>query len=451
MNYHKDTISAVSTPQGVGGLAVIRISGPKAVEIADSFFQAPKSLLQIPSRKAVFGKIYDNEQLIDEVIITVYRSPNSYTGEDLVEISCHGSIYITSRIMEMLLRKTRLANRGEFTQRAFLNDKMGLTKAEAIGDLIESKTQLAHLAAIEQYKGSLRKRIAKILTKITDLRTLLELEIDFAEQGLEQMDHTTFQKELSSSFSELSDLINSGKEGIILKEGLKVCLVGAPNVGKSSIFNALLQTERAIVTPHPGTTRDYLEEAISLNGYLIRIFDTAGLRQTEDQIEQAGIDFSLQIIRSADKILYISEEKENKAEYERLVQLFPHKNIIKVINKIDLLTEKQREEFHQKDFVLCSAITEDGLNELKQSLLKDIEISKDQLHSGILTNVRQIAAAQRSKDSLQKAIDSFSQKMGYEFTAFDLKEASSALEEIIGKITSEDILARIFENFCIGK
>ena len=451
MKYKGDTISAISTPIGIGGISVLRISGENSISIVEEIFQAPKKLSEINSHQVTFGRIFDNDQLIDEVLVTVFRTPHSYTGEDVVEISCHGSTFVTNQILEMLLRKTRLADPGEFTQRAFLNDCIGLTQAEAVGDILNAKTKFSHLAAMQQFEGSLRIRIEKILQKVTEYRILLELEIDFTEQGLEQLDKEKLSEQLTELLQDLEELAQTGTEGLILKEGLKVSLVGAPNVGKSSIFNAFLQTERAIVTPHPGTTRDYLEEAISLQGYLIRFFDTAGIRETSDDIEKIGIERSYEIIRDSHKILFIIDDKENEDEYVKLLEFASENRIIKVLNKADLFSKEELENFRKKGYLICSTTDTSGLQELKEKLIADIQISQEELHSGILTNTRQISAVKRAVESTQKAIESLQNDLGYEFTAFDLKEASTALEEIIGKVTTDDILNQIFENFCIGK
>ena len=279
----------------------------------------------------------------------------------------------------------------------------------------------------------------------------MELEIDFVEQGLEKIDQNKMLDDLKKLAKDFIQLSQTGDEGQILREGLKVSLVGAPNVGKSSIFNKLLESERAIVTPHPGTTRDYLEEEISLKGYLIRIFDTAGLRDTSDDVEKIGIKRSYNIIKESHKVIFIIDRDENLPEYKKLCEIVEPAKIIKVINKSDLLSDDELAIFNSKNFIACSTIFENGLTFLKQALLKDIEISEEELQSGILSNARQIAAVNKATKSLQKAIKSLENKLGFEFTAFDLKEVSSNLEEIIGKVTTDDILNEIFENFCIGK
>ncbi len=451
MEYSHDTISAISTPLGIGGISVLRVSGDEAISVVSKIFKSKINLVDHPSHKAIFGRILDAEKLVDEVLVTVFKAPHSYTGEDVVEISCHGSTFITNQILTILLRNTRLAEPGEFTQRAFLNDKIGLTQAEAVGDLLTAKTRISHLAALEQYEGSLRKRIEKLLTQLTDFRTQLELEIDFLENDLDELDNTNLINGLTTLNQELKYLVKTGEEGLIIKDGLKVSLVGAPNVGKSSIFNSFLETERAIVTPIPGTTRDYLEEVISLNGYLVRVFDTAGLRETTDQIEKIGIKRSYEIIENSHKILFVIDGDENIKEYNILTKLVDTDKIIEVLNKSDKFGKGELLKFEKKGYIVCSTHKNSGLSELKNSLLHNIEISEEELHSGILTNTRQIAAVTKAAQSVSKALESINNGMGYEFTAFDLKEASTALEEIIGKVTSDDILNNIFANFCIGK
>jgi len=451
MKYSHDTISAISTPLGIGGISVLRVSGDKAINVVSKIFKSKTELKDQQSHKAIFGRIIDDSKLVDEVLVTVFKAPHSYTGEDVIEISCHGSTFITNQILQILLRNTRLAEPGEFTQRAFLNDKIGLTQAEAIGDLLTAKTRISHLAALEQYEGSLRERIEKLLTKLTDFRTQLELEIDFLENDLDELENENLIIELSELQKELIQLAKTGEEGLIIKNGLKVSLVGAPNVGKSSIFNSLLETERAIVTPIPGTTRDYLEEMLSLDGYLVRVFDTAGLRETTDQIETIGIKRSYEIIESSHKVLFVIDGDENKKEYNILTKIVDADKIVKVLNKSDEFEETELQRFKKKGYLICSTHKKSGLSELKNSLIHNIEISEEELHSGILTNTRQIAAVTKAAQSVNKALESMNNSMGYEFTAFDLKEASTALEEIIGKITSDDILNNIFANFCIGK
>jgi len=451
MEYKSDTISAISTPPGISGIAVIRISGPKAISSVDKIFLGKQKISNLKSHQIIYGKILSGAETIDEVYVTLFRNPRSYTGEDIIEISCHGNTFIANQILELLLTHTRLADPGEFTQRAFLNGKIDLTQAEAVGDLLHAKTRRSHRAAIEQLQGSLHRRIEKLLNRIVHLRSLLELEIDFLEQDLEEADRTKLREYLKEIRQDLEKLAATGKEGVILKEGYRVSLVGAPNVGKSSIFNAFLETERAIVTPIPGTTRDYLEEAVSLQGYFVRFFDTAGIRETTDQIEELGIERSYEIISKSHQVLFITDGKENKEELDRLQKITESGKIIKVFNKVDLYSDSEIDALKKLGYIPCSTKTAEGLTGLKEILLRQIKISDEELQAGILTNTRQIAAIKKTLMSLEKAADSLQNELGPEFTAFDLKEASSALEEIVGIISTDDILNLIFSSFCIGK
>ena len=448
MLYKKDTICAISTPPGNGAIAIIRISGEDAITIADSFFKSKKKLTNANSHTLSFGKFINKTgKIIDEVLVSIFKAPKSYTGENMVEISCHGSNFIANNILEVLLTKARLANPGEFTERAFFNDKMDLTQAEAVGDLLMAKTYFSHLSAINQLEGSIHKKIDSILKKLTAYRTLLELEIDFSEQDLPDIDMSEIRGNLINLKNELYELVENSKKGIILKDGLKISLVGAPNVGKSSIFNKMLKTERAIVTPIPGTTRDFLEEAISLDGYLIRIFDTAGLRNTDDSIERIGIERSYDVIQNSDIVLYITDKINDEVERNKLLKSVEKSKIINVFNKSDLFKDRNI----SSSYILCNTIKEGGLSQLKEEIKKRIDVDPNIIKNGMLSNARQLAAAQKALESIEKSIDALESDLGFEFIAFDLKEASSALEEIIGKITSDDILNGIFANFCIGK
>ncbi len=444
-----DTIVAISTPQGTGGIHILRISGKDSIKTVNEYFEG-KNLLTLKSHSLTFGKFHNKGVIIDEVLISVFKAPKTFTGEDVVEISCHGNYFIATQILETLLQDLRLAEPGEFTKRAFINNRIDLTKAEAIGDLLEAQTKSAHQLAINQLEGKLYDKINSLIKFITELRMLLELEIDFVEQGLGALNHDLFLTKLQNLKSKIITLINSGNEGLIIKDGLKIALVGAPNVGKSSIFNKFLKSERAIVTPIPGTTRDYLEESIAMNGFLLKIFDTAGIRKTDDQIEILGIERSLQIIKKSHLVFFISDF-DDEANYEKLSKIIPKEKIWKIANKSDKMDFEMRQNLKDKNFILTNTVDEDGMDDLKKEVLNYIKNDNYDLESGILTNLRQIEAVRKSLESLNKAIDSFKNNLGYEFTAFDLKEASEYLEEIVGKITNEDILTNIFSNFCVGK
>jgi len=441
-----DTIAAVSTPPGAGAISIVRMSGPEAVSIAAEFVHTRPPLTELAPRLATFCRIREDGRLLDEGLVTVFRAPHSYTGEDLVEIACHGNPFLVNRLLTLLLMRARAAEPGEFTQRAFLNGRLDLTRAEAVGDLLAARTRRTLDAAAEQLEGRLHGRIAALLARVTHCRIQLELEIDFAEQDTPVLDPHALVAEMDALAADLAALGATGDEGVILREGLRVALVGPPNVGKSSIFNAFLQTERAIVTPEPGTTRDWLEEAVALEGYLVRLFDTAGLRRAQDAAEQAGIERSGEIVRRAHRVLLVSDGGE-----AALPEGVDEARVIRVVNKADGLPPDVLARFVAEGWVPCCAIAPHGLDALKARLLDGLRVNDDDLRAGLLTNARQVAAALRAAESLDRARAAFAAGYGYEYVAFDLKEAGQALEEIIGRVTADDILNAIFANYCIGK
>lgn len=447
-----DTIVALATPIGISSIFVLRVSGPKAVETVSRLCKSQQELSEAPSHTVHYAHFYDNADLLDEVLITVFRQPHSYTGEDVVEISGHGSPYIAGQMLEIFLRYIRMANPGEFTLRAFLNHKMDLTKAEAVNDLIHSQTKMAHKSAMNQLEGSLYHRLEVLLKELTIYRKQLELEIDFLEQELPEIDVSKLKSNLHGLENELSDLIDTGRQGKIIREGLKVVLTGEPNVGKSSIFNAFLRTERAIVTPVPGTTRDFLEEAISMEGYLIRFFDTAGLRITKDQVEKKGIEKTLKIMQDADIVLYITDSPSaTQTSLPHFTPVLSLTKIIPIFNKTDLFSETEIQQMRKQGFVPCSTLSESSMKELKEVLLEEIRVSETNIVSGLLTNTRHLSAAKKALHGIDQAITSLEDELGFEFTAFDLKEASHALEEIVGIISTDELLHQIFSEFCVGK
>jgi tRNA modification GTPase len=445
MQYLDDPIVAISTPPGIGGIHVLRVSGSGSIRLVNQFFSA--DLLKVQANMVTFGEFIFQNEILDQVLITVFKSPRSYTGEDVVEISCHGSQFIADQILAALLTVMRLANPGEFTLRAFLNNKLDLTQAEAVNDLINSQTRKSREIAIKQLEGTLFSRISELLDRLIQYRLQLELEIDFLDDDTPEIDISRLRENLVLFRQELSKLADSGNNGRIIREGLKVSFIGAPNVGKSSIFNTFLETERAIVTPTPGTTRDYLEEVVAMQGYLVRFFDTAGIRETEDNIERIGIQRSWEIIRKSDKIVYVTDGTQSESEFMDYVKDLPQGKIIKVINKTDLLSPSLLASF--REYIPCSTVNPEGIKQLETALLNELRSSESE--SVLLTNTRQISAVRNAVQSLDQAILSLDNQMGFEFTAFDLKEASQFLEEVIGRISADDLLNRIFDNFCIGK
>ena len=451
MDFNQDTIAAQSTAAGKGAIHIIRLSGPDAILVCDKIFKAKRTLAETPSRYATFGKIYADKQLIDEVLVTVFRAPESYTGEEMVEISCHGNQYIAAQILENILQFARIAEPGEFTQRAFINNKLDLTQAEAVGDLLSASTRFSHKIAIDQMDGRLKQKISSILDIITKIRIGLELEIDFPEDYQDSISIEGISLEISRLKTDLEMLVESGRDGMILRDGYRVSLIGSPNVGKSSIFNALLESERAIVTPVPGTTRDYLEEAIALSGFLIIFYDTAGLRDTEDPLEKMGIARSMNIIDKSDLVIYVTDSQQQDSETDRLKEVVKDKKLLKVINKTDIISHSLIDEFLQQDYIPCSTILSDGLDKLKAAILQEINISPEEFDVPPLTNTRQIAAARKALEELQQFEETLKAEGSVEFLAFDLLQVSRALEEITGVITTDDILDKIFSSYCIGK
>ncbi len=449
MEYLNDTIAAPATPAGIGAVAIIRVSGKEAVKTVVRYFCPKKAftIKKLRNQKRVFGYIKDNDTIVDEVLISIFSAPHSYTGEDIVEIYCHCNQYIINEILRLLLRHIRLAKPGEFTQRSFINGKMDLTRAEAVADLLNVKSELSHKAAVSQLEGSLHRRIITLLDELTAYRIKLELEIDFAEQGLESLDSELLKTKLQIFRKRLTALLKTGKEGLLIRNGIKVALTGMPNVGKSTLFNYLLEKERAIVTATPGTTRDYLEETVIISGMTVRLFDTAGIRETNAEIEKIGINRSYELIEKADIVIDINQAGDEQCFHSYL----PEDKTISVINKSDLLSESDLDYLQKQGYITLSAKTGKGINILKEKIISFYQINEADIKDGILSNTRQIAAVERAVDSIDKAILSIYQNMGYEFTAFDLKEASEPLEEIVGKISSEDVLNKIFRDYCIGK
>ena len=446
MTTHTDTIAAVSTPPGIGGISVIRISGSDCAEILEEIFKTNVSAKEMQSHHIYYGKIFDENSLIDEVLVSIFKKPNSFTGEDVLEISCHGGSFVTKRVLQTVLKNgARHAEKGEFTKRAFLNGKIDLTEAEAVIDLIQASTKHSLESALFQLEGKLHKSIKLILDDISTIRAEIELDIDFSDQGLGQKKYEDYLNIIQDIKASIEKLIVTAHEGLILHDGYRVVIAGPPNAGKSSVFNKIIENERAIVTEIPGTTRDYIEEDIALEGYLIKIFDTAGLRKRTDKIEQFGIEKAYKILKKAHLILWIEDCTVSR---ETSIPSFEGAKLISVMNKSDLIDEN---EIEAGESILVSAKTGNGINELKHKVIENIDVSKYDLSDGLITNSRQLSAAEKSLSVIKQAIKTTKSKNGLEFIAFDLREASEYLEEIIGKISSEDIINSIFDRFCVGK
>jgi len=460
LNPNSEPILALITPAGHAAISVIRLSGKGCIELVAKHIKNSGRLLKSPTHRLIHTTICSaSGQAIDDVLLSVFRAPHSYTGEDSVEISCHGNPNLVNRIMQILLQQCRMAKPGEFTLRAYLSGKLDLSQAEAVNDLICAQASKAENAALMQLHGYLSQYLSEILQRITDARLRCELAIDFADQDLPQIDLDALSESVSGIIKDAGELESKGQQGRIIREGIKLCLAGAPNAGKSSLFNALLQNNRAIVTPHPGTTRDYLEESISLSGFPVIIYDTAGLRESDHEIESLGIAQSYILMQQADLILYlldssafVTQQPDSYTGLDFLSQTTLPADLwgktILVFSKADLI-----EKLHRTNGsgIYCSVKEADGLKNLSETILNRLLLSDDLLHKPLITNARHLAALQKCITSLAEAKNSLESGQGFEFTAFELATASRALEEILGVVSSEDLLEQIFSNFCIGK
>jgi tRNA modification GTPase len=447
--HQNDPICAQITPVGYAAVTVIRISGKAAIDIVARHFKPAHKLTKSPSHRLIHGVFLSQTgQPVDDVLLSVFRSPHSYTGEDSVEISCHGNPNLANRILQNLLQHCRLANPGEFTLRAYLNGKLDLSQAEAVNDLIHAQASKAESAALMQLHGILSHHLQGILERISEARLRCELAIDFADQDLPQIDLVDLKTRLLGLIQDTCDLAARGEQGKHIREGVKICLAGAPNAGKSSLFNAFLQHNRAIVTPHPGTTRDYLEESISLAGFPIVIYDTAGLRSSTDEIESAGIAKSYSLMQSSDLIILLLDATGNMDSMQAGIPSDLLPKTITAYSKADLLAPSYVRIEHA---IYCSATLPDGLEQLSAAILQHLMLSEDILSQPLITNTRHLAALEKCNKALQQALYALDTEAGFEFIAFELISASHALEEILGVITPDDLLESIFSNFCIGK
>ena len=457
-----DTIAAIATPIGVGGISVIRVSGKDAFTIADKGFRGKTSLALAQSHTVHFGRFVDTQsEILDEVLATVFRSPHSYTSDDTVEISCHGGMLVTKKILEALLSfGARMAEPGEFTKRAFLNGRIDLTQAEAIADLIQSGSESSRKASLQQLEGRLSNKINELRDKLLKTCGLLELELDFTEDGLEFIDKTNIIKQLGDLIDYLERLVQTYSLGKIYREGVKVVLTGKPNVGKSSILNALLDESRAIVTDVPGTTRDVIEESIEIDGLLFKIIDTAGIRESKDIVEREGIRRSESQVEDADIIVFIVDPTQGFNDEDSIIaqSLNKHEgNLLVVQNKSDLLERKDLAMIAipgaMRKPLELSARTGKGLDELRKEL---VNLALDSVRnvsdrSVIISNSRQKQSLILAIESLRLARKGLEDGFSNDLIAIDIRAGLNHLGEITGEITTEDILNNIFSKFCIGK
>ena len=449
--FNEDTIIASATPAGTGAISIVRVSGQEAIELIDRVFTGKKKLIEVESHTIHYGKIISkNGELIDDVLVSVFKKPNSYTGENAVEISTHGNPLIARKIIELLISEgVRLAEPGEFTKRAFLNNRLDLLQAEAVADVINSRTEASLRGSRNQLDGLLSKKVNELREKLINTSSFVELELDFAEEDLEFIDKEELINRINNVIEEIEKLLSTYSFGRVIRDGVNVAIVGQPNVGKSSLMNYILKESRTIVSSIPGTTRDVIREEVSIEGVLFRMFDTAGIRKSKDEIEKEGVTRSREAVINSDLILFVGDVEQFFSEelYSELQELNKQENIIKVLNKIDL-----KDLNNVKSDVKLSAKTGEGirnlLNLLQEKALGNSSYSEK---TALVSNMRHYECIKRAKQNLLRARESAKNKMSGEFISVDVRNAENDLAEIIGEVTNDDILNNIFTKFCIGK
>lgn len=452
-----DTIVALSTPNGVGAIGVIRLSGATAISITQKIWQGI-DLKKTDSHTIHFGAIRDGETIIDETVIGIFKTPHSFTCEDVVEISCHGSPYILQRVLQLLINKgARLAKPGEFTMRAFFNGRFDLSQAEAVSDLIASETEAAHHLAINQMRGGFSGELKTLREELVHFASLIELELDFSEEDVEFANRNQLLSLLEKMQSKIKKLCHSFKLGNVLKNGVSAVIAGRPNAGKSTLLNALLNEERAIVSDIPGTTRDTIEETLIINGVAFRLTDTAGIRKTIDTIEKQGVERTMQKIEQASVVMYLFDAEQMLAEdvMEDISKLKSDSDtlILAVANKVDLGEEKfYLNKFKEiKELLLISAKSGHGTDALKMHLYEMVMQGNNIHQDIILSNARHYEALQATSENLGTAEKGIKNKLSGELVASDIRSALNHLGEITGEVTTDDLLGNIFGKFCIGK
>ncbi len=449
-----DTIVAISTALGVGAISIVRLSGTDAIEIVNNCFKG-KDLTKVESHTINYGHIIDNNEIIDEVLVSIMKAPKTYTTEDVVEINCHGGIISTKRILEtMLTHGARLAEPGEFTKRAFLNGRIDLVKSEAVIDIIDSKSEEANKLALSQLTGTTSNMIKTFRDKLKQLLASIEVNIDYPEyQDIEVVTKEQVKEAINQMKKELEKVINESKNSKIIKEGIKTVIVGRPNVGKSSILNKLLEQDKAIVTDIAGTTRDIVEGEIYLDGILLNIIDTAGIRSTKDIVEKIGVEKSLSMIDDADLVIVVLNNNEQiTKEDKEIIDKTKKKQRIIVINKNDLDKKIDISSMKLENVVTTHANQIEGIKNLKEKIIELFQLetikSKDYTY---LTNARQISLAKQAYQSLKDADKALKDNLPVDMIEIDLKDTFDLLGEIIGETYSEEILDHLFANFCVGK
>ena len=460
MMYTTDTIAAIATAVGESGIGIIRISGSEAIAIAEQVFKPKKdkSLAEVESYTAHYGHISAEGQIIDEVITLVMKEPKTYTKEDIVEINCHGGTVVLRKILDLVLdHGARLAEPGEFTKRAFLNGRIDLAQAEAVADLIQSKTEASLEVALDQLEGGLSAEVNSIRQDLVSLLAHLEATIDFPEDEIEDFKPAELESRIDAVQQKIDELLATSERGKILREGVEAAIIGRPNVGKSSLLNALVREKRAIVTEIPGTTRDVIEEVINIDGIPVKIIDTAGIRNAEDQIEKIGVEKSEKYLAKAELVLLVVDISAGITEDDkRLMKDAQDKEVVVIANKLDLEDQlelaKIKEVLPAAPIVKTAAIANQGINELEDAIA-------DLVYSGqvnakeetLVSSLRHKKALERAKENVEDVKDTLEQGLPNDFLTIDLRSALEAVNEITGDAIGEDIVDQIFADFCLGK
>jgi tRNA modification GTPase len=461
--YNNDTIIALATPSGAGAIAVIRLSGSKAVQMVDASFKSisNKKLVSQQTHTIHLGHIVEDLRVLDEVLVSVFKNPKSYTGEDVVEISCHGSSYIQQEIIQLFVRNgARIANPGEFTLRAFLNAKLDLSQAEAVADLIASDNKASHQIAMQQMRGGFSNEIKVLRDELLNFASLIELELDFSEEDVEFANRKQFEELLDRIIKVLKHLIDSFSTGNVIKNGIPISIIGAPNVGKSTLLNALLNEDKAIVSDIAGTTRDAIEDEISIEGIKFRFIDTAGIRTTEDTIESIGIKKTFEKITQSQVVLYLLDASRVttetiqifNTEIRKIQEQYPDKQLVVIANKMD----ESDQEYIETSFVypqtlFTSAKSGLGIDGLKAKLLEFVNTGALRNNDTIITNSRHYDSLLKALAEVQKVQQGMDANLSGDLLAIDIRQSLYHFGEITGEITSDDLLGNIFANFCIGK
>jgi tRNA modification GTPase len=463
-----DTVIALATPSGIGAVAVIRLSGAQALTVVNRFFKsknAKKNLLHVKSHTIHLGNLVVDNRVLDEVLVSVFKNPHSYTGEDVVEINCHGSVYIQQEILQLFLANgIRHAQPGEFTLRAFVNGKLDLTQAEAVADVIASNSAASHQVALHQMRGGFSSEIKELRKKLVDFASLIELELDFSEEDVEFADRAEFNRLVQQISGVLKRLIDSFALGNVLKNGIPVAIVGEPNVGKSTLLNTLLNEERAIVSEIAGTTRDTIEDELIIEGIAYRFIDTAGIRHTHDVVESIGIQKTFEKIEQAQLVIYLFDLEKIKdhnnlnavvAEIKKIKTTYPNKQLLLIANKVDLSTAALQQDITDalgsENLIFLSAKHKTGIEQLLHTLTKLVNAGALSNNETIVSNSRHFEALNNAYNAIKEVQKGIDNQVTTDLFAIDIRQALFHLGEITGEVSSDDLLGNIFANFCIGK